>query len=109
MNARFCWGLLVAVLLLPVSFVSAQSDQPPSARKVVVKVRPIYPKLARDMSLTGTVKLQVQVMQNGSAKTIQVKGGNPLLVQSAQTAVREWKWEKTDRETVEPVEFSFNP
>jgi len=42
-------------------------------------------------------------------KSMQVKGGSPLLGQSAQNAVRGWKWEKGDHETTELVECYFSP
>lgn len=87
----------------------AQNDQTNSNRKVVNRVMPAYPHLAREMNLTGTVKLEVLVSSNGTAKSIAVKGGSPLLVQSAQDALRSWKWEKSDRETSESVEFQFKP
>jgi TonB family protein len=61
------------------------------------------------MKLSGTVKLEVLVQPNGSVKAAQVKGGNPLLAQSAQNAVRSWKWEKADRQTTEQVECYFSP
>jgi TonB family protein len=86
-----------------------QEAQSASVRKVVNKVVPAYPATARSMNLAGTVKLEVLVQAGGNAKSIQVKGGNPLLVQSAQSAVHEWKWEKADHETTELVEFHFNP
>jgi TonB family protein len=89
----------------------AQDEQSANAspRKVVNKVVPVYPQMARGMNLSGTVKLEVLVQASGSAKSIQVKGGNPLLVQSAQAAVHVWKWEKADHETTEQVEFHFTP
>lgn len=87
----------------------AQDQQSTSARKVVNKVVPLYPPMARSMNLSGAVKMEVLVQPNGSVKLIQVKGGNPLLAQSAQSAVHGWKWEKADHETTELVEFHFNP
>ena len=88
---------------------SAQNEQTATGRKVITKVVPVYPALARSMNLSGAVKLEVMVQPNGEAKTIQVKGGNPLLVQSAQAAVRAWKWEKAEHESAETVEFHFTP
>jgi TonB family protein len=76
---------------------------------VVTKVVPPYPAIARSMNLSGTVKLEALVLANGSVKAVQVKGGNPLLVQSAQRAVQDWKWEKADHESTEQVEFRFHP
>jgi TonB family protein len=87
----------------------AQDDPGAGARKVVNKTMPAYPQMARSMSLSGAVKLEVLVQPNGNVKSVQVKGGNPVLVQSAETAVQGWKWEKAEHESTEQVEFHFNP
>jgi TonB family protein len=103
---------LLALLVsfqLRIAFAQDASTSSDSARRVVNKVVPQYPQTARGMNLSGTVKLEVLVQASGTPKLIQVKGGNPLLVQSAQFAVHGWKWEKADRETTEQVEFHFNP
>jgi TonB family protein len=99
--------LLVAVFS-PVHSAYAQVEQAASNRKVVNRVLPEYPRLARDLSLHGKVKLEVTVSGNGTVKSVEVKGGSPILVQSAQTAVHAWRWEKAERETTEIVEFNFN-
>ena len=87
----------------------AQSAPTNGSRKVINRVVPEYPHLARDMNLTGAVRLEVVVNANGTAKAIQVKGGSPLLVQSARLALNNWRWEKLDHETAEQVEFNFKP
>src|SRR6266705_6095011 len=106
-------GLLVLLSVLLFTFrtgpATAQTDESTSDRKVVNKVVPSYPAIARSMNLSGTVKLEALVLANGSVKAVQVKGGNPLLAQSAQSAIREWKWEKAEHDTSELVEFNFNP
>jgi len=79
------------------------------ARKVVAKVTPQYPTLARTMNIVGSVRVEVLVAPNGSVKSVEVKGGHPLLAQSAQNALRQWKWEPAPRETHESVELRFNP
>jgi TonB family protein len=88
---------------------SAESGQAPSGRKVINKVVPAYPSTARSMSLSGTVKLEALVLANGTVKSIQVKGGNPVLVQAAQHAVREWKWARAEHDSTEMLEFRFAP
>jgi len=80
-----------------------------SARKVVNKVAPVYPQLARTMKLSGTVKVELLVQASGTIKSIDIKGGSPLFTQCAQSALRAWKWEKADHETTEVVVFHFNP
>ena len=104
--------LVGLVLVSQASSAGAQSSQraeTQSGRKVVNRVVPAYPATARSMSLTGTVKLEALVLANGSVKSIQVKGGNPVLVQAAQSAVREWKWAKAERDSTELLEFRFTP
>jgi TonB family protein len=101
-------ALLLAVLVGGVSFAGAQ-DQSTETRKVVSRVTPSYPSIARTLNLTGVVKLDVTVAPSGSAKSVQVIGGNPVLAQSAESTVRIWKWEKSDHETTEHVEIKFAP
>jgi outer membrane biosynthesis protein TonB len=107
-SARLASALLIFCIsaLFPSAYSQTEQVGP---RKVVSKVLPAYPRLARDLSLTGTVKLEVLVGSNGVAKSIQVKGGNPLLAQSAQEALHSWRWEKADHESSEMLEFTFKP
>jgi TonB family protein len=93
--------------LRPGAFAQDQQASPP--RKVISRTAPEYPQVARSMKLRGAVKLEVLVQASGSVKTIFVKGGNPVLVQSAQSAVHAWKWERTDHDSTEQVEFQFQP
>ena len=80
-----------------------------AGRKRVKDPKPPYPALARSMNLSGTVRLEATVAPNGSVKSVDIKGGNPLLAQTAQFTVREWKWEKLDHETTELLEIRFTP
>lgn len=106
-------AVLLGLTLISAAFSadaqSAQAADSPSARKVINRVVPGYPSMARTMNLSGTVRLEALVLANGTVKSIQVKGGNPLLAQAAQNAVREWKWAKAERESTEMLEFQFKP
>jgi TonB family protein len=99
-------GLWLVALVLVLSMGALAQD---AGRKRIKDPKPQYPALARSMNLYGTVKLEATVAPNGSVKAVDIKGGNPLLAQAAQFTVREWKWEKTERETTEIVEVRFNP
>jgi TonB family protein len=106
---RSCALVALALVPIPTTFsanVLAQ-DHAESGRKVVQRVAPQYPALARSMNIQGVVKADVLVAPNGSAKSVEIKGGHPLFVQSAQNALREWKWEPAPRETHEIVELKF--
>jgi TonB family protein len=87
----------------------AQTQESVETRKVLMRVTPQYPALARKMSISGSVRLEVLVAPNGSVKAAEIKGGHPVLAQAAQSAVREWKYEPGSRETHETVEVKFTP
>ena len=87
--------------------VRAQQDE--ITRKVKVRVSPTYPDLARRMSISGLVKVQVVVAPNGTVKTTKIVGGHPLLVNAAVDAVKKWKFETASAETTGIVEFKFDP
>jgi TonB family protein len=87
----------------------AQEDVSVGSRKVVNKVMPLYPAWARSMNLRGVVKVEAMVGSNGVVKNVEVKGGHPVLVQSATDAVRKWKWEPASHDSKELVEVRFDP
>jgi TonB family protein len=80
-----------------------------AARKLVNRTAPAYPSLARNLALEGVVKVDALVNADGSVKTVDVKGGHPVLAQAAAKAVRSWKWESAPRESHELVEVRFSP
>jgi TonB family protein len=77
--------------------------------KLVNRVNPQYPNLARGMKLQGSVKVEAVVSPDGSAKTVEIKGGHPLLAQAAHDAVQKWKWVPAPKQTTELIEVKFNP
>ena len=88
----------------------AQSQQTSndSSRKLIRKVEPHYPELARRMNLSGTVKVVAVVAQDGSVKKVEPMGGSPVLVQAAETAISQWKY-AVGVESRETVELHFTP
>jgi len=78
-------------------------------RKTKTKVAPVYPDVARRMSITGTVKVLVVVAPNGNLKSTKVVGGHPLLVNAAMDAIKKWKFEPAPEESTGIVEFKFQP
>jgi len=66
-----------------------------AAAKITTKVSPVYPPLARQTRISGTVRLHVIISKEGSVLQLEVLSGHPLLVQSALDAVRQWKYQPT--------------
>ena len=65
--------------------------------------------MARTMNLKGNVKAEAVVEPNGVVKSVEVKGGHPVLVRAAQDAIYKWKWAPASHETREPIEVKFDP
>jgi len=76
-------------------------------RKIKTSVKPDYPQIARQMRVTGTVRLEATVAADGKVRDTKVIGGSPLLAQEAVTAVKKWKYEEASKESVENVEVVF--
>jgi TonB family protein len=77
-------------------------------RKIKTKNTPAYPELARRMNVSGKVKIEVIITPDGRVRSTRVIGGHPLLVQSCQDAVKEWKFFPAPEETTQIVEFDFH-
>jgi len=65
------------------------------AAKLINRVQPMYPPLARQTRISGTVKLHAIIGKNGVVEQLQVVSGHPLLVQSALDAVKQWRYQPT--------------
>lgn len=106
-------GCLIALCLVCAASigVSAQNAEPaPRAkRKVLVSVQPQYPAVLREGRFEGQVRLAATVLANGSVSKVETLGGNPMLSQFAEAAVKNWKYAPGPAQTVEEVVFNFNP
>jgi protein TonB len=85
------------------------------AAKLVNKVQPQYPPLARQTRISGTVRLHAIIGKDGSVQSLTLESGHPLLVQSALDAVRQWRYQPTllngeavEVDTTIDVIFSLN-
>lgn len=109
MRRKIALSLLVVSWALILARPSSAQDQTESKRRVVSKVIPGYPELARSLRIKGVVRIEAVVAPNGTVKTTHILGGHPLLAQTADQAVRKWRWEPASSETKELVEVKFDP
>ena len=105
---KFAVTATVAVLLAGASAFSQTGSTDEGKRKVKSKTTPSYPELARRMNVIGKVKIEVVIAPDGRVKTTRVVGGHPLLVQTCQDALKEWKFVAASEETTQIVEFEFH-
>lgn len=66
-----------------------------TAASLINRVQPVYPPLARQTRVAGTVRLHAIISKDGSVQQLEVITGHPLLVQAALDAVRQWRYRPT--------------
>ena len=59
---------------------------------LILRVQPVYPVLARQARIQGTVVLRAVISREGAIEKLQVASGHPMLVQAAMDAVRQWRY-----------------
>jgi len=99
----------VVCLATSLAFAQNASAEPDLGRKVISRIVPAYPDLARKMHLQGIVKVEAVIRPNGAVKSTRVLGGHPVLVNAATDAVNKWKFESGPNETTEIIELTFIP
>ncbi|HET8925162.1 MAG TPA: energy transducer TonB [Candidatus Acidoferrum sp.] len=85
------------------------------AARIVNRVQPVYPPLARQTRISGTVRLHAIIGKDGTIQQLEVMSGHPLLQQAALDAVRQWRYQPTllngepvEVDTTIDVIFSLN-
>ena len=65
------------------------------AASLVNKVEPQYPAIAKTAHVSGTVVLHAIIAKDGSVEKLQFVSGPALLMASAMSAVKEWRYRPT--------------
>ena len=65
------------------------------AAMLLKQAKPLYPPLARQARIQGTVKLQAFISRDGTIQQLQVLSGHPLLIPNALDAVKQWVYKPT--------------
>jgi protein TonB len=95
----------VAGCLLLTTFLGAQTPptivppyvQPP---RLIHRVSPVYPKLAKQAHIQGTVKLAALIDEDGVVDRLKLISGHPLLVKAAFDAAKGWRYLPSTRNGV---------
>ncbi len=61
--------------------------------KILQKVPPAYPPIARQMHLSGKVVLDMTVAEDGGVEKVDVVSGSPILSSGASAAAMKWKFQ----------------
>lgn len=63
--------------------------------KLISQQKPQYPPLARQVRISGTVRLAAIISKTGAIEQLQVLSGHPMLAQAALEAVKTWRYKPT--------------
>jgi len=71
------------------------------------RVEPVFPPLARQIRKSGKVELHAVIATDGTIQSLEVVSGDPMFLESAIDAVRQWRYQPTllNRQPVEVDTF----
>ncbi len=61
--------------------------------KLVKKVAPVYPEVAKRTKKSGSISIAATVSHDGTLRNLRVLSGDPILADAALEAVRRWRYE----------------
>jgi protein TonB len=87
--------------MLPASIIAANTATPElspvqsqgvTEGKLVRKVLPRYPEMARRAGVSGDVIINATIATDGTLRNLKVTSGSPLLREEALTAAKQWRY-----------------
>lgn len=63
--------------------------------QLITRVEPSYPFLAIQTRREGRVELHAVIAADGTIQSLEVISGDPFFIQSALSAVRQWRYKPT--------------
>jgi len=92
-----------------VKTLAVQGAENDGSRRLITRVDPIYPPTLKNNRIGGVVRLKVIIAANGSVESASLLGGNPILGESAITAVEKWVYALGSSKTKTEVSIPFDP
>jgi TonB family protein len=90
-------------------FASVAHAQDQSPRRLLNRVTPKYPEYLKTHDIGGVVRLSITVSPSGNVKTVAPVGGNPILIDAAVEAVKQWKYAPGEESNTFEVKVDFVP
>jgi len=95
---------LIAVAQMATADSEKRLSPSESIAAAVNKPQPEYPAIAKQLKLEGSVNLNAFVSEEGTVDHVETVSGNPILVRSAEDALKRWKFTK-QTDDGKPVKF----
>jgi TonB family protein len=87
--AAWTAGVLAQETSAPARVTVPQEEE---SSRILSKVPPVYPPLARQARVSGTVTLQVHISGSGDVESVNLISGHPMLGPAAVATVKQWKY-----------------
>jgi protein TonB len=72
-----------------------QVSQPIMMGRLIHRVEPKFPPIARVMGLSGRVELKAIIGRDGRIHSLQVLSGHPAFINAAREAIEQWRYQPT--------------
>ncbi len=102
-------GALAAGLCGPSHVAGQTREHDASDRKIVTRVEPEYPETLKRLYIGGIVRVQVTVEPTGKEESAELRGGSPILGQSAMKAIKQWRYAPASASEKFVVQLEFDP
>jgi periplasmic protein TonB len=79
----------------PRTVVRHSVSEPAQMAQLITRIEPRYPPIAIQIHREGRVELHALISTEGRIESLEVISGDPLFIQSALSAVREWRYRPT--------------
>jgi TonB family protein len=76
-------------------------------RRLITRVEPEYPETLKRLNIGGIVRLQVTIAAKGNVENVELLGGNPILGESAISAVKRWVYATSHSRSSEEISIPF--
>jgi TonB family protein len=106
-HGKLARGLSCGLLCLLCT--GALLSQDTTTRKILKRVAAQYPAVLKQRGIGGVVKLRVFVNANGTVRDSSIIGGNPILANCAQKAVKQWLFAPDSADSEVEVSIVFDP
>lgn len=100
--------MILASFFLVLTLGTGSSSGQEAPRKTLVRVQPEYPSILKNRDIIGIVRVRVVISPSGIVRSTQLLGGNPILGEAAEKAIKKWRYEPSSEETTSVVELHFN-
>jgi TonB family protein len=77
----------------PAAFSGPHLDEESAEARLLKKIEPSYPPLAKAARIQGSVRFVVLLGTDGKVESMQLISGHPLLVDAAREAVKQWEYQ----------------